>query len=130
VLSLALAAQAELSPREYRRMQREAPEEVRVEVLRVVEAPVSERPREREIIVQAKVVRIGRSAARIHDGEVIRIAYRHYRGEREIAGPGEPPLLERGQTYPAFLAKVEGERRVFSPAAGRFSFERLDERRP
>ena len=130
VLSLALASQAELSPREYRRMQREAPEEVRIEVLRVGEAPVPQRPREREIIVEAKVLRIGRSAARIHEGEAIKIVYRHYRGERELAGPGEPPLLQRGQTYPAFLTKVEGERRVFSPAAGRFSFERLEERRP
>jgi hypothetical protein len=130
LLSLALAAQAELPPREYRRMQREAPEELRIHVLRVGEAPVPERPREREIIVEAKVVRIGRSAARIHEGEVIKIVYRHYRGEREVAGPGEPPLVERGRDYPAFLAKVEGERHVFSPAAGRFSFERLEERRP
>jgi hypothetical protein len=129
-LSLALAVQAELPPREYRRMQREAPEEVKIEVLRVGESPVPERPREREIVVEAKVVRIARTATRIHDGEVIRIVYRHYRGEREVAGPGEPPVLQRGQTAPAFLAKVEGERRVFSPAAGRFSFERLDDRRP
>jgi len=129
-LSLALAVQAELPPREYRRMQREAPEELKIEVLRVGESPVRERPREREIVVEAKVVRIARTATRIHDGEVIKIVYRHYRGERELAGPGEPPVLQRGQTAPAFLAKVEGERRVFSPAAGRFSFERLDERRP
>ena len=71
-LSLALAVQAELPPREYRRMQREAPEEVRIHVLRVEEAPLRERPREREIVIQAKVVRIARSAARIHEGEVIR----------------------------------------------------------
>ena len=129
-LSLALAVQAELPPREYRRMQREAPEEVRIHVLRVEEAPLRERPREREIVVEAKVVRIARSAARIHEGEVIKITYRHFRGEREVAGPGEPPLLERGREYPAFLAKVEGERHVFSPVAGRFSFERLEERRP
>jgi hypothetical protein len=129
-LSLALAVQAELPPREYRRMQREAPEEVRIHVLRVEEAPLRERPREREIIVEAKVVRIARSAARIHEGEVIKITYRHFRGEREVAGPGEPPLVERGRDYPAFLAKVEGERHVFSPVAGRFSFERLEERRP
>jgi hypothetical protein len=77
LLCLAMVASAELSPREYRRMQREAPEEVRIEVLRVNEVPIRERAREREIVVEAKVVRIARSAARIHEGEVIKIRYRH-----------------------------------------------------
>ncbi len=104
-------------PREYRRMQREAPEEVRIEVLRVLEAPVPERPREREIIVEAKVMRIGRSAARIHEGEVIKIMYRHYRGEREVAGAGEPPALQRGR--PLSGLSGEGGRRETRLQPGR-----------
>jgi|HubBroStandDraft_6_1064221.scaffolds.fasta_scaffold75665_3 hypothetical protein len=129
VAGLAVTVRADLSPREYRRLQREAPEVVRIEVVNVHERAIREREREFEIVVEAKVVRIERTAARIRDGEVIRITYPRHRREHPVPGPGEPPLLERGRVYPAFLAKVEGERR-FAPAAGAFSFERLDERRP
>ena len=76
--------------------------------------------------IEAKIRRIERSSARLRDGEVIKIVYTHHRRERAVAG--EPPLLERGNQYPAFLTKVEGER-LFKPAAGQYSFERLDEDR-
>jgi len=129
-LGVSQVVRADLSPREYRRMQRDAPEELRIEVLDVRERPLREREREFEIVVDAKVRRINRTAARIRDGEVIKITYIRHRRERPLPGPGEPPLLERGKSYPAFLMKVEGERRMFKPAAGSFSFERLEERRP
>jgi hypothetical protein len=129
LLGLSQAVQANLSPREYRRMQREAPEELRIEVLGVHERPLREREREFEIVVDAKVLRINRTAARIRDGEVIKITYIRHRRERPLPGPGEPPLLEQGKSYPAFLMKADGPRR-FKPAAGSFSFERLEERRP
>jgi hypothetical protein len=129
VTGLSLAVRADLSEREYRRMQREAPEVVRIEVLGVRERPVREREREFEVIVDAKVLRIQRTAARIHDGEAIRITYLRHRRERPVPGAGEPPVLERGKVYPAFLTKVEGEK-LFKLAAGTFSFERLEERRP
>jgi hypothetical protein len=63
---------------------------------------------------------------RVHDGEVIHIIYRLHRRERALPGPGEPQPPEGGQEYPAWLAKVEGERRAFQPAAGVFSFERVE----
>ena len=129
VAGLAVTACADLSTREYRRLQRDSPEVVRIEVVNIHERAVREREREFEVVVEAKVVRIERTAARIHDGEVIRITYPRHRRERPVPGPGEPPLLERGKVYPAFLTKVEGERR-FAPSAGAFSFERLHERRP
>lgn len=125
---LCVAVQAELGPREYRRMQRDAPEEVKIEVLGVHERPIREREREFEVEVDAKILRIVRSAARIHEGERIKITYVRHHRERPVPGPGEPPLLERGRVYPAYLTKVEGER-LFKPAAGTFSFERLEERR-
>jgi hypothetical protein len=118
-------ARAELSPREYKRMQREASEEVRIEVLGVKERAIPERPREFEIILEAKIVRIERSRARIRDGERIRIVYAHHRSERPRPGPGEIPIPERGRVYPAFLEKVPGEARVFKPVAGAFSFQRI-----
>lgn len=126
VVALAATTRADLSPREYRRMQRDAPEVLRIEVLKVHERPIREREREFEIVVEAKVRRIERSSARLRDGEIIKITYPHHRRERAVAG--EPPILERGQSYPAFLTKVEGER-LFKPAAGEYSFQRLEERR-
>ena len=129
LLGVSMAVRADLSPREYRRMQREAPEELRIEVLGVHERPLREREREFEIVVDAKVRRINRTAARIHEGDVIKITYIHHRRERPLPGPGEAPILEQGKVYPAFLTKVERER-IFKPAAGSFSFERLEERRP
>jgi hypothetical protein len=129
LLGLTVAVRAELSPREYRRMQREAPEELRIEVLGVHERPIREREREVEVVMDAKVLRIRRTAARIHEGDVIKITYVRHRRDRPVVGPGEPPLLERGKVCPAYLTKIEGER-FFKPAAGSFSFEQLEERRP
>jgi hypothetical protein len=128
VVSLAPATRADLSPREYRRMQREAPEVVKIEVLKVHERPVREREREFEISVEAKIRHIERTSTRLHDGELIRIVYTHHRREDSRPGAGEPPVLQRGTEYPAFLTKVEGER-LFKPAAGEYSFERLAEER-
>ena len=128
-LGVSQVIRADLSPREYRRMQREAPEDLRIEVLAVRERPLREREREFEIVVDAKVRRINRTAARIRDGEVIKITYIRHRRERPLPGPGELPLLEQGKSYPAFLMKADGPR-LFKPAAGSFSFERLEERRP
>lgn len=129
VFGLSQSACGELSTREYRRLQREAPEDLRIEVVDVHERRVGEREREFDIKVEAKVLRIHRSEARIHEGDVIRINYVHHRRGRPAPGPGEPPILQRGKAYPAFLAKVRGERH-YRPYAGTYSFERLEERRP
>ena len=67
VLSLALASQAELSPREYRRMQREAHEEVRIEVFeRLLRRPESFEVRYQSLSgSQMKLVRaLGRALTR------------------------------------------------------------------
>jgi hypothetical protein len=126
---LSQEVRAELPRREYYRLQREAPEEVRIAVLEVNEAPDGESRRERgtfDIDVEARVLRVNRTAVRVHDGEVIHIIYRLHRRERAVPGPGEPQPPEQGQEYPAWLAKVEGERRAFQPAAGVYSFERIE----
>jgi hypothetical protein len=128
VAALAATTRADLSPREYRRMQREAPEVVRIKVLNVHERPIREREREFEVTVEAKIRGIERTSARLHDGEVIKITYLRHRHERQERGAGEPPLLERDRDYPAFLTKVEGER-LFKPAAGEYSFQRIEEER-
>jgi hypothetical protein len=129
------AARAEVGIREYRRMQREAPEEVRIEVQRVRETPIRERERERErlgravqVELTARVLRVNRSQQRIHDGEEIHISYVTHRREQNKFGPGEPPIPEERKMYPAFLQKVEGDRRLFTPAAGMYTFERLEVR--
>jgi hypothetical protein len=119
-------ARAELPRREYNRLQREAPEELRIAVLKVHEAPGESRRGAFDIDVEARVLRVNRTAVRVHDGEVIHIIYRVHRRERAVPGPGEPQPPEEGQEYPAWLAKVEGERRAFQPAAGVYSFERVE----
>lgn len=129
VIGLAATTRADLSPREYRRLQREAPEVLKIKVLDVHERPIREREREFEVTVEAKIRRIERSSARLRDGEVIKITYRHHRHERPVRNAGEPPLLERDREYPAFLTKAEGERRLFKPAAGEYSFERVEDER-
>ena len=48
VIALAATTRADLTPREYRRMQREAPEVVKIEVLAVHERPIRDREREFE----------------------------------------------------------------------------------
>jgi hypothetical protein len=123
----------ELPRPEYRRLQREAPEEMRIAVLKVREAPVGDAPRDRDrggraldIDVEAKVLSVNRTSVRLHDGDVIHIIYRLHRRERAVPGPGEPQPPERGREYPAWLAKVQGERRAFQPAAGVYSFERVE----
>jgi len=129
VFGISPLSRAELPRREYYRLQREAPEEFRIEVLQVNEAPDGEgvrRNRAFVIDVEAKVLQVNRTAVRVHDGEVIHIIYRLHRRERAIPGPGEPQPPERGQEYPAWLAKVEGDRRAFQPAAGVYSFERVE----
>ena len=125
-VGFAKESRGELPRPEYRRLQREAPEEMRIAVLKVREAPVGERDRggrALDIDVEAKVLRVNRTSVRVHDGEVIHIIYRLHRRERAVPGPGEPQPPERGQEYPAWLAKVQGERRAFQPAAGVYSFE-------
>ncbi|HET6326361.1 MAG TPA: hypothetical protein VFG04_16930 [Planctomycetaceae bacterium] len=132
-VGIAKESWGELPRPEYRRLQRQAPEEMKIAVLRVNEAPVGESPRERDRVgrafdvdVEAKVLRVNRTSVRVHDGEVIHIIYRLHRRERAVPGPGEPQPPERGHEYPAWLAKVEGERRAFQPAAGVYTFERID----
>ena len=132
-IGLAQESRAELPRPEYRRLQREAPEEMRIAVVRVHETPVGESEREREragrafdIDVEAKVLRVNRTSVRVHDGEVIHIQYRLHRRERAVPGPGEPQPPEGGREYPAWLAKVEGARRAFRPVAGVYSFERVE----
>ena len=100
-------------------------EEVRIEVQRVRETPVRERERERErlgravqVDVTARVLRVNRSRERIHDGEEIHISYVTHRREQNKFGPGEPPIPEERKMYPAYLQKVEGQRRLFCASRG------------
>ena len=129
LVAVSQAMRADLSPREYRRLQRDAPEELRIEAVAVHERPIRERDREFEVVVDAKVLRIHRTGARIHEGDVIKITYVHHRYDRPLPGAGEAPVLESGHLYRAYLTKLPRERN-FKPAAGIYSFERPDEPRP
>lgn len=113
------AARAELPPSVYMQQQKSAPEAVRIEVLRV-EGMIDEGEEQRsDLVVTARVLCVGRSAAGLKPGEEIAIAYatvvKHRRG---WAGPRPLPILTAGP-YPAYLAKA-GDR--FAPAASGWSF--------
>jgi hypothetical protein len=76
-----------------------------------------------EFTVDAEVQKVHRSATKLTPGTVIQIRYsqRHY--SQPIAGPSEVPALKEGQVCPAYLS---GEGKVYSPAAGRYSFETVN----
>jgi hypothetical protein len=98
-------------------MQANAPESIEIEVLSVRTTRLTD---EIDVVVEAKVMAVTRSASGLETGRVIRITYSH--DTRTLAGPSPVPVLTRRQTYPAFLTKAKN-RDVYEPAAGGKSFE-------
>jgi hypothetical protein len=113
------AARAELPPSAYVSMQKDAPEAVQIEVLRV-DGQVNLGPEEQSnLTVFAKVVCIGRSASGLKPGDAITIVYSTVlKRSFGWVGPRPLPVLKAGQ-YPAFLARQGAQ---FVPAAQGYSF--------
>lgn len=109
-------AHAELPPDAYRHMQQAAPE---VEVIKVL--ALKTRPVRNGVAVDmvARIVMVKRSKTKLRAGQLIHIDYFHR--TTMLIGPGAVPLLTVGQTYPAFLAPVKGQR-FYTAAAGDCSF--------
>ena len=116
--------QAELPPSAYKERQATAPEALVIKV-RSVRARESdeEKWKQIDIVIEAEVEKVERSATKLTPGTVIQIRYsqRHY--SQPIVGPSEVPLLKEGQICPAYLA---WEGRSYSPAAGGFSFDTVN----
>lgn len=75
--------------------------------------------------VEALVEHVARTARDVKRGNVIRIFYTQRRYNQPIAGPSEVPTLKEGEVRPAYLA-WDKETEVYSPAAGGFSFTKVD----
>lgn len=117
-------AQAELPPSAYKERQQNAPEALVIKVRSVSKRETKE-PRwtQTDFTVEAEVQKVQRSATSLAPGAVIQIRYsqRHY--SQPIAGPSEVPGLKEGQVCPAYLS---GDGKVYSPAAGGYSFETVN----
>ena len=112
---------AELPPSAYQERQQNAPEFLVIKVRSVSKRETKEANWKRtDFTVAAEVEKVNRSASKLTPGTVIEIRYsqRHY--SQPIAGPSEVPALKEGQVCPAYLS---GDGKVYSPAAGGYSFE-------
>lgn len=123
-LVLVGSASAELPPSAYKERQENAPEAL---VIKVRSVSKQERKEEKwkqtDFTVEAEVQKVNRTANNLKPGAVIQIRYaqRHY--AQPIAGPSEVPTLKEGQVCPAYLS---GEGKVYSPAAGGYSFDTVN----
>jgi len=127
VLGLAAGrAWAELPPSAYIDMQQKAPEVVTLEILSSADQVMPERRGTRHRVrVEGRVIEVERSASGLKPDHQIRIEYTVFEPNEPIAGPSEPPILERGQKVPAFL-KHDREAGLYKPAAGGYSFKRVE----
>ena len=116
-----VALRAELPPSAYEAMQKEAPEYLQIEVLRVEIEPGAE-PAQQKITLVALVHEVGRSANGLKANDIINIVYT-VTDRKGMVGPGQVPILaEKDQTV-AFLTQIDdGD---YGPAAGRMSFSKF-----
>ncbi|QEL16683.1 hypothetical protein [Limnoglobus roseus] len=118
-LFLAPAAHAEQGPGEDDRCRTEAEKAVTIQVT-VMKTIDGEKAK--EVTVEAKVLGVERSKAKLKKGDTVTIAYSLPTVRR--AGPTRPPVLEAGEVYPAFLNKRD---QSFAPAAAASSFRMTPE---
>jgi len=111
------AAFGELSPDAYKRMQDKAPEHLQIRILSV---NTQDEKDGSQVIAEAKVTAVTRSASHLKLGDVIRISYFH--GTRLAPGSSPVPLLVQDQSYQAFLRCYSTRDKSYSPEAGGKSF--------
>ena len=115
---------AELPPSAYRERQQNAPEVLVIKVRSVSKRETKEAQWERaDFTVEAEVQKVSRSASKLTPGTVIEIRYSQRHHAQPIAGPSEVPTLREGQVCPAYLS---GDGKIYSPAAGGYSFETVN----
>ncbi|MFO0812511.1 MAG: hypothetical protein U0796_04800 [Gemmatales bacterium] len=87
---------------------------------------VSVRPNgtEREVTVQARIVRVGRTLSGLDKGDTITVKYAY--STVPFPGPRPVPLLRKNEVYPAFL-RASGNH--YEPAAYGESFNSKPENR-
>ena len=117
----ATAAIAEIAPEYYAADQNSAPEYLVVEVLRV-QGPLLSFSSNIPISANLRVLSVNRTASGLQPGDEITVRYEHFRPQQGWTGPRPIPVLQKGQTYPAFLAWSPNEG-SYVPAARGASFE-------
>ena len=119
-------ARAELPPQAYRQRQAAAPEVLVIKVRSVI---IRELPRTDHTLisntVEAVVEHVARTARDVKPGAIIHIFYTQRRQSQPIAGPSEVPTLKEGEVRPAYLT-YDKETQVYAPAAGGFSFTKVE----
>ena len=76
-------------------------------------------------VVEAKVEHVARTSRGLKPGAVITIKYTQRRYNHPVTGPSEVPSLGESEIRPAYLA-WDKELEAYSPAAGGFSFKKVE----
>lgn len=113
---------AEIHPKYYAEMQRNASEYIEISVERLQRGLVLF-GRSTPVTIKATVMSVFHSKKGLQNGDVITIKYSHFKPGRGWAGPRPIPLLREKDRYPAFLTWSDDEQ-AFVPAARGWSFER------
>ncbi len=114
---------AELPPSAYEKMQSEAADVLRINVLRIEREPTAESTITKVNMV-AEVLKVGRSNSGLKPGDVITITYQVTDHPPGRVGPGEIPVLRESDQTIAFLKLVEGTP-DYTPVAGVMSFSQF-----
>ena len=119
-------ARAELPPQVYRQRQAAAPEVLVINV-RSVTTKETQRADHKLVAhtVEAVVQHVARTTRGLKPGSVITIFYTQRRSNQPVTGPSEVPTLAESEVRPAYLA-WDKETQVYSPAAGGFSFTKVE----
>lgn len=117
LLALPCPAGAELPPSVYTDMQGSAPEAIEIRVEKVdVSICWFGLCDGQDVVVQAEVKAVTRSATGLKPGARIEIRYRHV-SLGQSSGPRPIRIVEAGETTPAFLARAEGHYRAAARGA-------------
>jgi hypothetical protein len=122
VIAPALSTHGELPPSIYKELQENSPEALMIKV-ESVRISTTDEPRFKrlDITAEARVETVIRSVSGLKPGDAIRITYVHLDHKQPLAGPSEPDILQKGQSYFAFLAKAEKDG-FYTTAARGYSF--------
>ncbi|GBL30397.1 hypothetical protein EMGBS10_15470 [Opitutia bacterium] len=114
---------AAISPDHIRRLQEEAAEALVIKADRVeVKTTLGKDGRQLDVQVTASVQSVLRSKAGHKPGEVVKIAYTIIQTVIPMPGPGQPKVLEKGETVRAYLNHT-ADRQTLGLAAYGHSFQ-------
>ena len=114
---------AAISPDHIRRLQEEAAEALVIKADRVeVKTTLGKDGRQLDVQVTASVQSVLRSKAGHKPGDVVKIAYTIIETVIPMPGPGQPKVLEKGETVRAYL-NPSADRQILGLAVYGHSFQ-------